>query len=85
MWIETQDGYTIANAETGSAVMLRFRDYNGIWEIYFIAGDSRLNRVCATYKDEATARKAFEDFKAKLRRNGEKIFKFKEDEANETD
>lgn len=81
MWIETQDGYTIANVETGTAVM--FRDYNGIWEIYFIAGDSSLSHVCAVYKNEATARKAFEDFKAKLRRNGEKIFKFKEDEADE--
>lgn len=81
MWIETQDGNAVTDIENGSTIILRI--HINVWEISLSVGVSNLSRVCAVYKNEATARKAFEDFKAKLRRNGEKIFKFKEDEADE--
>ena len=83
-WIETQDG-ELLNIVTGASLVISppKNDNRGWWIVlnHNVAGASR---ICAEYAKESDAMKVFEDFKNKLRRSGEKIFKFKEEaDANE--
>lgn len=77
MWIETQDGDLVNSAYVKrlwlchKSLMVEFAD-GGLVKI-------------AEYNDENEMEKAVEEFKTKLRRCGEKIFKFKESEENEND
>lgn len=77
MWIETQDG-DLVNAE----YVKRLYVHRQFLMIEFADGGTV---TIAEYSDETKMKKAVEEFKTKLRRCGEKIFKFKESEENETD
>ena len=80
MWVETQDGVVVINLETGSYVYLDERK-NG-WQVILKAATFR--HILGKYKAEKNAREMLDAFKQKLRRSGEKIFKFKE-EVEEND
>ncbi len=75
MWIETQDGELV-----NSAYIKRLFTHKKILMIEFANGGTV---TIAEYHDETEKKKAVEEFKTKLRRCGEKIFKFKESEEND--
>ena len=80
MWVETQDGVVVINLETGSYVYLDERKDG--WQV--ILETATLSHILGKYKAEKNAREMLDAFKQKLRRCGEKVFKFKE-EAEEND
>ena len=77
MWIETQNGDLI-----NSKFIKRLYIHRQFLMIEFADGGTV---TIAEYSDESKMKKALEEFKTKLRRCGEKIFKFKESDENETD
>lgn len=77
MWIETQDGDLI-NMETGSCVYVDAKINS--WNVLFDT-TSKIY-VLGRYKAEKNAREMLDAFKQKIRRSGEKIFKFKEEGEN---
>lgn len=82
MWIETQEGELI-NLDTGTQVIIREpKNENRGWWIILNHSEMGASRICAEYASEGKAREVFESFKNKLRRNGEKIFKFEGDVEN---
>ena len=76
MWIETQDCKLI-NLDNGVEIKKIASAIQDEHLIIWIQG--RNSEICGEYANESDAAKAFDDFKNKLRRNGEKIFKFKGD------
>lgn len=76
MWGETQDGVIVINLETGYCV--RFTKLEGGKYAVIFDIKERLY-VLGKYKSEEKAREMLDAFKQKLRRSGEKIFKFKEE------
>lgn len=78
MWIETQEGELI-NPE--SAVVIKImKKCGGGYVVAALIKDE--TSTCAEYLDKSKAQADMEKFKNKLRRNGEKIFKFEGDVEN---
>lgn len=75
MWIETQDG-DLVNADYIKRVYVQKQ----FLMLVFADGGTV---TIAEYSDETKMKKAVEEFKTKLRRCGEKFFKFKESEEND--
>ena len=75
MWIETQSGDLI-NPESAIVIKIMRKCGGG----YVVAAMMRDEQITfAEYTEKNHAQKDMEEFKNKLRRNGEKIFKFKGD------
>ena len=79
MWIETQEGELI-NLDTGALMAIKEAkiENHGYW-LMLNHQAMGINRLCGEYAEKEQAEKVFEELKNKLRRNGEKIFRFKGD------